>query len=208
MVFKKLKYKKKTQLFKWIKLQKSKKVIENQFKILKLFKIYYYQKRAKNKKTKKLNRRKKRILKRALRKNNKKRKAILLRYFFKFSKKNSKLFFRHWLTMQKKKNLYQFFKKINLKKKKFISFFKKELKYRVGLEGTETQIQPIILKSSLHALTMSQNLQRIGFDVRAIRPPTVQEGTARLRVSLTLNATDKETISFVEELDKQQRSFI
>lgn len=51
--------------------------------------------------------------------------------------------------------------------------------------GEGTQIVPIILGSDERAVFVSQALQKEGFDVRAIRPPTVPEGTARLRLSLS-----------------------
>lgn len=90
-----------------------------------------------------------------------------------------------------------------------------ELKNRVTLVGqllaqhgrhapSGSHIQPIIVGSDTAALTLAQNLQDRGFDIRAIRPPTVPEGTARLRLSLTLNASDDETralLSSLEELE-------
>jgi 8-amino-7-oxononanoate synthase len=36
---------------------------------------------------------------------------------------------------------------------------------------------------------VASSLQQADLDVRGIRPPTVPEGTSRLRVSLTLNVT-------------------
>jgi len=38
-------------------------------------------------------------------------------------------------------------------------------------------------------MQVADAIQRAGFDVRGIRPPTVPEGGSRLRISLTLNAT-------------------
>jgi 8-amino-7-oxononanoate synthase len=52
------------------------------------------------------------------------------------------------------------------------------------LGGAGSQIIPVILGQDTAALEAAEMLQNQGFDVRAIRPPTVPEGTARLRVSL------------------------
>ena len=52
-----------------------------------------------------------------------------------------------------------------------------------------SQIFPIILGEDRVAVEVAARLQGQGFDVRAIRPPTVPAGTARLRISLTLNVT-------------------
>ncbi len=50
---------------------------------------------------------------------------------------------------------------------------------------SSTHIVPILLGSNEMALHMAAELQRLGFGVKAIRPPTVPAGTARIRVSLT-----------------------
>jgi 8-amino-7-oxononanoate synthase len=52
-----------------------------------------------------------------------------------------------------------------------------------------THIVPVIVGSNEIALNVAGGLQRSGFAVKAIRPPTVPPGTARLRVSLTSKIT-------------------
>ncbi|MGZ5079289.1 MAG: 8-amino-7-oxononanoate synthase [Usitatibacter sp.] len=53
------------------------------------------------------------------------------------------------------------------------------------LAPSTTAIQPLILGDAGRALNASQRLLERGFLVPAIRPPTVPEGTSRLRVSLS-----------------------
>ncbi|WP_020179632.1 8-amino-7-oxononanoate synthase [Methylopila sp. M107] len=60
----------------------------------------------------------------------------------------------------------------------------------LGLPGSGSQIQPVILGQNARAVAAARRLRAAGFDCRAIRPPTVPEGTARLRVSLTLNVAE------------------
>jgi len=51
--------------------------------------------------------------------------------------------------------------------------------------GSSTQIVPVVIGGNEEALAAAGFLQAEGFAVRAIRPPTVKEGRARLRLSVT-----------------------
>jgi 8-amino-7-oxononanoate synthase len=57
----------------------------------------------------------------------------------------------------------------------------------LGIQPTGSQIVPIIVGDDARAMALAGQLQAAGFDIRGIRPPTVPVGTARLRMSITLN---------------------
>ena len=59
-----------------------------------------------------------------------------------------------------------------------------------GWLASGSQIQPIILGQDARALRFAEGLQAQGYDIRAIRPPTVPEGTARLRLAITVHVTE------------------
>jgi 8-amino-7-oxononanoate synthase len=56
---------------------------------------------------------------------------------------------------------------------------------RLNCGAGDTPIVPVILGSNESALHVARELQNSGFAVKAIRPPTVPPGTARIRLSLT-----------------------
>jgi 8-amino-7-oxononanoate synthase len=58
--------------------------------------------------------------------------------------------------------------------------------------GSASQIVPVVFGKVEETLDAAQHLQREGFAVRAIRPPTVPEGKARLRLSLTSRVPENE----------------
>lgn len=57
----------------------------------------------------------------------------------------------------------------------------------LDLPPPTSQILPILLGDDRRTMAVARACQERGFDVRGIRPPTVPAGTARLRLSLTLN---------------------
>ena len=67
----------------------------------------------------------------------------------------------------------------------------------LDLPQGDSPIVPVILGPNEAAVRTAERMREAGFDLRAIRPPTVPDGTARLRVSLHANLTDREVGDFV-----------
>jgi 8-amino-7-oxononanoate synthase len=70
------------------------------------------------------------------------------------------------------------------------SYLRRNLK-NVGFDtgASDSQIIPLVLGSNEAALRFATSVSSAGFSIRAIRPPTVPQGTARLRLSLNANLT-------------------
>ncbi|HML42978.1 MAG TPA: aminotransferase class I/II-fold pyridoxal phosphate-dependent enzyme, partial [Hyphomicrobium zavarzinii] len=83
---------------------------------------------------------------------------------------------------------------------KLVDFAGRALNERCGIAPSGSHIQPVILGADERAIAIARALVAEGFDVRAVRPPTVPEGTARLRVSLTLNAGEDATTRLIDTL--------
>ena len=68
----------------------------------------------------------------------------------------------------------------------------------LNLMASSTAIQPVLVGDPSKALAMSQKLQNQGLLVTAIRPPTVPQGTARLRVTLSASHTEEHIDQLLE----------
>lgn len=71
---------------------------------------------------------------------------------------------------------------------------------RFGLPTPASQIVPFILGDERRTMAAAGALRTAGFDVRGIRPPTVPDGTSRLRISLTLNVERHDLDDLAEAL--------
>ena len=65
-----------------------------------------------------------------------------------------------------------------------------------------TPIQPLLIGGNAEALAVMEGLREQGIWVPAIRPPTVPEGTARLRIALSAAHTDEHIHRLVQALDR------
>ncbi len=68
-----------------------------------------------------------------------------------------------------------------------------------------TPIQPIVIGDAARAMQISQNLEAQGIFVGAIRPPTVPQGTARLRVTLSAVHTEEQVDRLLDALESATR---
>ncbi|MCF3972675.1 8-amino-7-oxononanoate synthase [Paracoccus salsus] len=84
-----------------------------------------------------------------------------------------------------------------------VEIFGAELARRLPrLSTSGSQIVPLIVGPDAETMELAARIQGRGFDVRGIRPPTVPEGTSRLRVSLTLNASREDVVRLAETLEE------
>ena len=60
----------------------------------------------------------------------------------------------------------------------------------LGAVSNGSPILPLVLGDDARTMAIATALQSQGFDLRGIRPPTVPEGTSRLRIVITLNADE------------------
>lgn len=67
---------------------------------------------------------------------------------------------------------------------------------------TDSHIVPMIVGSSEDAILKAEELQRKGFYALPVRPPTVPEGTSRIRFSLTADITENEVNQLIDTLRK------
>lgn len=65
-----------------------------------------------------------------------------------------------------------------------------------------SQIVPMIVGTSEKTVLKAEELQRKGFYALPVRPPTVPEGTSRIRFSLTANLTDDDIHQLIQNLKK------
>ena len=71
---------------------------------------------------------------------------------------------------------------------------------RTALLPSRTPIQPLVIGDATDAVRVGEALAARGIVVPAIRPPTVPEGTARLRVSLSAAHTREDIEALLRAL--------
>ncbi len=81
-----------------------------------------------------------------------------------------------------------------------IAFANHRLGEFLGVPTSGSQILPVLVGDNERSLRLAERLQAAGFDIRAIRPPTVPAGTARLRITITLNVDEQLISAMVERL--------
>ncbi len=73
------------------------------------------------------------------------------------------------------------------------------------LMPSDTAIQPLVIGGNAEAVAVSEQVAQRGILVPAIRPPTVPQGTARLRISLSAAHSEADVAQLVAALNEISR---
>ncbi|WP_394182272.1 8-amino-7-oxononanoate synthase [Marinomonas posidonica] len=84
-----------------------------------------------------------------------------------------------------------------------IDYFRQRMKdLPVELMASETAIQPVVIGDSSAALAVSEQLKALGVWCTAIRPPTVPNGKARLRITLSAGHSTQDLVLLCDALEQ------
>lgn len=93
--------------------------------------------------------------------------------------------------------------------KHLISYFKTHLNLKHWqLMPSDTAIQPVVVGSNENALALSDYLLTQHILVPAIRPPTVPNNTARLRISLSAAHSEQDVIQLISAIQQAEKALV
>src|SRR5437867_8727226 len=72
----------------------------------------------------------------------------------------------------------------------------------------EAPILPLVVGDAASAVALQEGLATAGFDARAIRPPTVPDGTARLRITVRHPVGDGDLLRFAREVARLRHAAV
>ncbi len=75
-----------------------------------------------------------------------------------------------------------------------------QLRDALGQPHQPSAIVPVPVGADADAIRLAQSLHALGYDVRAVRPPTVPEGSARLRITTGAHLLDAEVAALASAL--------
>lgn len=67
---------------------------------------------------------------------------------------------------------------------------------------SKTPIQPLLIGDNANAMAMSAALKQQGILITAIRPPTVPDGTARLRITFSADHSEADVVQLLNALEQ------
>ncbi len=82
-----------------------------------------------------------------------------------------------------------------------IAFFKQQAAQRqLALQDSPTAIQPLLIGSSVRVMQIDKQMRQRGFLVGAVRPPTVADNAARLRITLSAIHEEKDMAHLLDAI--------
>ena len=115
-------------------------------------------------------------------------------------------------TVEATRKSLQIIKKENWRREKLFSlveYFKNNInKSGFNALNSSSQIQALLIGSSKDAVYVSNELLKKGIYIPAIRPPTVEEGRSRLRISISVDHEESDIEYLINILDTISRNLV